>query len=55
MINFSGVDSFIPMTRVIDGGEPVEFKCLFKSWRERDQSVGLAGKRKSSSKLELFD
>ena len=21
-----------PVTRVIDGGEPVDFKCLFKDW-----------------------
>lgn len=30
-----------PVTRVIDGGEPVDFKALFKSWKEKNQSVGM--------------
>ena len=34
-----GYDSFTPVTRVIDGGEPMEFRCLFKHWREKDQTT----------------
>ena len=28
------------VTRVLDGGEPAEFKSLFRDWKVRDQSVG---------------
>lgn len=28
--------SHIPVCRVIEGGEPIEFKLLFSSWREED-------------------
>ncbi|XP_043224020.1 advillin-like [Amphibalanus amphitrite] len=38
------------VTRVIDGGEPSEFKTLFKSWRDRHAAVGL-GKTAVSGKL----
>ncbi len=27
----------IPVSRVVEGGEPTEFKCLFGSWREPDE------------------
>jgi hypothetical protein len=27
-----------PVTRVIDGGEPLEFKTLFQSWRDKDDT-----------------
>nr|CAD7432912.1 unnamed protein product [Timema monikensis] len=30
-----GYPNNTPVTRVVDGGEPVEFKILFTSWRER--------------------
>lgn len=30
-----------PVTRVIDGGEPMEFKALFRSWKDKNQTVGL--------------
>ena len=30
-----------PVTRVVDQGEPSEFKSLFKGWREKDQTVGM--------------
>ncbi|KAK2720743.1 hypothetical protein QYM36_004582, partial [Artemia franciscana] len=29
------------IVRVLDSGEPVEFKSLFKSWKEKDAQVGL--------------
>ena len=28
------------VVRVIDGGEPAEFKSLFRDWKVREQSVG---------------
>lgn len=33
-----------PVTRVIDGGEPNEFKSLFQSWRDKDATSGLGKK-----------
>ncbi|XP_015782794.1 adseverin isoform X2 [Tetranychus urticae] len=30
-----------PVTRVIDGGEPIDFKSLFKSWNEANSTIGL--------------
>jgi len=30
-----------PVTRVVDGGEPTEFKVLFTSWKEHNQTTGL--------------
>jgi hypothetical protein len=32
-----GYPSHTAVTRVIDGGEPVDFKQLFSSWRTKDQ------------------
>jgi len=32
------------VTRVVDGGEPSEFKSLFKGWKDKDAAVGM-GKR----------
>ncbi|CAG0917901.1 unnamed protein product [Notodromas monacha] len=29
-----------PVTRVIDGGEPLEFKALFATWRDKDETNG---------------
>lgn len=39
-----------PVTRVIDGGEPAEFKTLFQQWRDRDQMTPL-GRRASAMNL----
>ena len=36
------------MTRVIDGGEPAEFKSLFKLWRDKDATAKLIFTRKTS-------
>jgi hypothetical protein len=33
-----------PVTRVIDGGEPAEFKTLFQQWRDKDQMPALGRK-----------
>ncbi|KAF4524898.1 hypothetical protein B566_EDAN015554 [Ephemera danica] len=40
-----GYPSHTAVTRVIDGGEPVDFKQLFSSWRTKDQmtTTGLVG------------
>jgi len=34
------------VTRVIDGGEPAEFRSLFSNWKVADESVGF-GKQTS--------
>ncbi|XP_037086795.1 LOW QUALITY PROTEIN: villin-1-like [Pollicipes pollicipes] len=39
-----------PVTRVIDGGESDEFKSLFKSWRDKDATIGM-GKKTSFNKI----
>jgi hypothetical protein len=36
-----------PVTRVIDGGEPSEFKTLFQQWKDKDQTTSVG--RKTSS------
>lgn len=36
-----GYSQLTPVTRVIDNGEPQEFKSLFRSWKERNQTVGI--------------
>lgn len=42
------------VTRVVDQGEPSEFKSLFKNWREKEQTVGL-GKKFVSEYQDLTD
>ncbi len=39
-------------TRVIDGGEPMEFRCLFRNWREKDQTTAFTKNRRISGKKE---
>ncbi|XP_055329268.1 villin-1-like [Paramacrobiotus metropolitanus] len=39
-INKKGYPPGTPIVRVIDGGEPVEFKGLFKGWHEKHQVAG---------------
>lgn len=36
-----GYPSNTPVTRVVDGGEPTEFKVLFTSWKENNHAIGL--------------
>ena len=36
----TGYKTHTQVTRVIDGGEPSEFKSLFKAWKDKDQAVG---------------
>ena len=45
------------MTRVIDGGEPAEFKSLFKHWKDKDATVKLTfGRRISMTTVQTkFD
>ena len=38
-----------PVTRVIDGGEPAEFKTLFQQWRDKDQMTPFGRKASSAS------
>ena len=49
-IKKKGYSSSTAVTRVIDGGEPSDFKTLFKSWRDRHAAVGL-GKTAVTGKL----
>ena len=46
-IKAKGLNSGTTVTRVVDGGEPAEFKTLFQNWRDKDQTTTL--NRKSSS------
>lgn len=36
-----GYPSNTPVTRVVDKAEPTEFKVLFTSWKEQNQTIGL--------------
>lgn len=38
------------VARVVEGGEPTEFKCLFRSWNETNHLVGV-GKAHSATKI----
>jgi hypothetical protein len=40
------------VVRVLDGGEPAEFKSLFRDWKVRDQAVGFG--RQASSEDPIF-
>jgi hypothetical protein len=42
-----------PVTRVVDGGEPTEFKVLFTSWKEHNQAAGL-GKQNAGNFLSNY-
>lgn len=33
--------SFVSVTRVIEGYEPLEFKLLFSSWKNNEETIGL--------------
>ena len=39
--------------RVIDGGEPSEFKSLFRAWKDRDQTTGM-GSAHSGKKTRSY-
>nr|CAD7262170.1 unnamed protein product [Timema shepardi] len=43
-----GYPNNTPVTRVVDGGEPVEFKILFTSWKERSLMSTLQPKSNSA-------
>ena len=45
---FLGYPPHTPVTRVIDGGEPSEFKSLFKNWRDKDATTKLTFSRRIS-------
>ncbi len=48
-IKKKGYNAQTQVTRVVDHGEPSEFKSLFKGWKEKDQTVGM-GKRHSGKR-----
>lgn len=57
-IKKKGYESFTPVTRVIDGGEPMEFKSLFRLWRDKDATGSLSfnGHRRTSVSVQTkFD
>ena len=41
-----GYPDSTPITRVIDGGEPPEFKSLFRKWTEKYQTKSVTYQRK---------
>ncbi len=49
-IKKKGYPAHTPVTRVIDGGEPAEFKSLFKTWKDKDASA-LTGRPSFSRKI----
>ena len=49
-IKAKNLKSGTPITRVIDGGEPAEFKSLFQHWKDRDQTTAF-GRKSSTSGL----
>ncbi|XP_059489810.1 villin-1-like [Neocloeon triangulifer] len=48
-----GYPSHTAVTRVIDGGEPVDFKQLFTSWKNKDQTspTGMLNKPNSTNRI----
>ncbi|OQV19146.1 Villin-1 [Hypsibius exemplaris] len=50
-ISKKGYPKGTPIVRVIDGGEPVEFKGLFQTWTDRDQITGPTGKAYSNNRI----
>lgn len=41
-----------PVTRVIDGAEPTEFKALFTNWRDARATIGIG--RQYSSQFRII-
>jgi hypothetical protein len=48
-----GYPSNTLVTRVVDGGEPTEFKVLFSSWKELNQTSGM-GKQNTGKLFKQF-
>jgi hypothetical protein len=49
-----GYPSNTLVTRVVDGGEPTEFKALFTSWKERNQILGMGKQTTGKLFKQLF-
>ncbi len=49
-IKKKGYPEGTPVTRVIDGGEPIDFKAIFRTWKEKNETVGL-GRANSFGKV----
>lgn len=45
-----GYPSTTQVTRIVENGEPAEFKTLFKDWKDKDQSKGF-GRQASTNKI----
>ena len=46
IINYLGYPDSTPITRVIDGGEPPEFRSLFRKWTDKYQTKSFTYQRK---------
>ena len=46
VISFIGYPDSTPITRVIDGGEPPEFRSLFRKWTDKYQTKSFTYQRK---------
>jgi hypothetical protein len=46
-IYITGYEAHIQVTRVIDGGEPSDFKSLFRNWRDKDATATMTYSRRS--------
>lgn len=40
------------VVRVVDGGEPAEFRSLFRDWKVREQTIGI-GRQNSGSTIDI--
>ena len=54
ILYFPEYPAHTPLTRVIDGGEPSEFKSLFKSWRDKDATTKVSIYQDCKSFLPTF-
>ena len=43
-LNVPGYNAHTNVSRVVDGAEPMEFKALFKAWRDKYENTGIGKK-----------
>ena len=43
-LNIPGYNAHTNVSRVVDGAEPMEFKALFKAWRDKYENTGIGKK-----------
>lgn len=46
----SGYQAHTNVSRVVDGAEPMEFKALFKAWRDKYETTGVGKKYSGKDK-----